>query len=81
MLVAFAVLAHGTVEPWSEAVLEVGAAVLLLIWVATALLDKEFELIWNPLLLPLAAFWVVGAVQWTAGITMVPCASMVFAAW
>ena len=33
VLVAFAVLAHGAVEPWSEAVLEVGAAVLLLVWV------------------------------------------------
>jgi O-antigen ligase len=72
VLVAFAVLAHGTVEPWSEAVLEVAAAVLLLIWVATALLDKEFELIWNPLMWPLVAFWLVGAVQWAAGITMVP---------
>src|ERR1700676_4927203 len=72
VLAAFAVLAHGAVEPWSEAVLEVGAAVLLLIWVATALLDKEFELIWNPLLWPLVAFWVVAAAQWTAGISMVP---------
>ena len=32
LLVTFAVLAHGTVEPWSEAVLEVGAAVLVLFW-------------------------------------------------
>ena len=29
VLLAFSVLAHGAVEPWSEAVLEIGAAVLL----------------------------------------------------
>ena len=32
VLAAFAVLAHGAVEPWSEAVLEIGAAILLLVW-------------------------------------------------
>jgi hypothetical protein len=72
VLVAFAVLAHGVVEPWSEAVLEVGAGILLLVWVVKALTDDEFELVWNPLLVPLAAFWIVAAVQWAAGITMVP---------
>ena len=72
VLVAFAVLAHGVVEPWSEAVLEAGAGVLLLIWVARALTDEDFELVWNPLLGPLLAFWVVVAVQWMTGITVVP---------
>lgn len=72
VLVAFAVLAHGVVEPWSEAVLEAGAGVLLLIWVARALTDEDFELVWNPLLGPLLAFWVVVAVQWLTGITVVP---------
>src|ERR1039458_8752834 len=72
VLVAFAVLAHGVVEPWSEAVLEVGAGVLLLVWVSKALKDDEFRLIWNPLLWLLLAFWVVAAAQWTTGITAVP---------
>ena len=31
-LLAFSVFAHGVVEPWSEAVLEIGTAVLLLWW-------------------------------------------------
>jgi O-antigen ligase len=72
VLVTFAVLAHGVVEPWSEAVLEVGAGVLLLVWVSRALIDDEFQLVWNPLLWPLLAFWVVAAVQWASGITVVP---------
>src|SRR5690349_13035492 len=72
VLAAFAVLAHGAVEPWSEAVLEIGAAVLLLVWVAKALTDAELKLVWNPLLWPLLAFWVVGALQLILGITAVP---------
>ena len=72
VLVAFAVLAHGAVEPWSEAVLEVGAGVLLLVWAITALTDDDFHLVWNPLLVPLIAFWIVAAVQLAAGITVVP---------
>lgn len=72
VLAAFAVLAHGAVEPWSEAVLEIGAAVLLLVWSWQALTDPETRVIWNPLLWPLLAFWVVALVQLAAGITAVP---------
>ena len=71
-LVAFAVLAHGAVEPWSEAVLEIGAAVLLLVWVAKAWRDGELKLVWNPLLWPLLGFWLVAALQLVLGITAVP---------
>jgi O-antigen ligase len=72
ILVAFAVLAHGAVEPWSEAVLEIGAAVLLLLWSWKALTESELKLIWNPLLWPLLGFWLVAAFQLAIGITPVP---------
>jgi O-antigen ligase len=72
VLVAFAVLAHGVVEPWSEGILEAGAGVLLVVWVIQAFTDKNCQIVWNPLLGPLFALWVVAAVQWTAGITVVP---------
>ena len=71
-LVAFAVLAHGAVEPWSEAVLEIGAAVLLLVWSWKALTASELKLVWNPLLWPLLGFWLVAAFQLTFGITAIP---------
>ncbi len=71
-LAAFAVLAHGAVEPWSEAVLEIGAAVLLLIWSWKALTDSEVTMVWNPLMWPLLGFGVVAAVQLAAGISLVP---------
>lgn len=71
VLVAFTVLAHGVVEPWSEAVLEIGAAVLLLVWAVDALRNKELKLVWNPLLWPLLGFWLFAALQWAIGITVV----------
>jgi O-antigen ligase len=72
MLVTFAVLAHGVVEPWSEAVLEVGAAVLLLLWVWRVSVSSEFKVVWNPLLWPLLGLWGVAALQLAAGITVYP---------
>ena len=72
VLVTFAVLAHGAVEPWSEAVLEIGAAVLLLVWAWRVLTDSETKLVWNPLLGPAFAFWVVAAFQFVARTTLVP---------
>ncbi|HEV2523233.1 MAG TPA: O-antigen ligase family protein [Candidatus Acidoferrales bacterium] len=70
-MAAFAVLAHGAVEPWSETVLEIGAAALLLVWSWMALRDRELKLAWTPLFWPLLAFWLVGAFQWVLGRTSV----------
>jgi O-antigen ligase len=72
VLVAFSVLAHGAVEPWSEAVLEVGAALLLVVWVLQLPLEGESSLVWNPLLWPLCAFWVFTVFQLATRITAVP---------
>ena len=72
VLVAFTVLAHGAVEPWSESVLEIGAAALLLVWVWNALTTSELKLVWNPLLWPLLGFWLVAACQLAFGVTAVP---------
>src|SRR5580704_15001804 len=72
VLVAFAVLAHGAVEPWSEAVLEIGAAVLLFLWSWKLLTVSELKLVWNPLLWPLLGFWLVAALQLAIGISPVP---------
>jgi O-antigen ligase len=71
-LVAFAVLAHGAVEPWSEGVLEIGAAALLLIWAVRVAVAGELKLIGNPILWPLLAFWAVAAGQLALGTSLVP---------
>ena len=72
VLIAFAVLAHGGVESWAEAVLEVGAAFMLLIWAWQYVTQKEFKLTWNPLFVPLAGVWVIGAVQSGGGFSLIP---------
>ncbi|HYA61956.1 MAG TPA: hypothetical protein VED66_02055, partial [Candidatus Sulfotelmatobacter sp.] len=74
-MVAFAVLAHGAVEPWSEAVLEIGAGLLLVLWCALVLHEENPEVNWNNLLWPLAGFWLIAAVQSLGRLTVYPFAT------
>ena len=69
-LLAFSVFAHGVVEPWSEAVLEIGAAMLFLWWGLLFALGKA-PVRWNRLIWPIAAFWLLAAVQYGTGTTAV----------
>ena len=62
-LLAFAVLAFGAVEQWSRAVLEVGAAVLLVSWAIRQYRNKEEQLWIPPELAPLGAFALVIVAQ------------------
>ena len=72
VLVAFAVFAHGAVEAWSEAVLEIGAAVLFLLWGALGFRRGEAELRWNPLGWPLLGFGVFVFLQCLARLSVYP---------
>ncbi len=72
VLLTFAVLAHGAVEPWSEAVLEVGAAVLLAVWGLLFALGLITGLRWNHLLTPLAGLWVWVVAQYLTRYTANP---------
>ncbi len=58
-LLAFAVLSFGAVEEWSQAVLEVGASVLLVLWTVRQYWLKSEQLIVPPEFLPLSAFALV----------------------
>ena len=63
-VVAFAVLSHGAVEPWAQAVLECAAGLLLVLWALYFFGSRREEQIAVPtLLIPLAAFAVVVTVQ------------------
>jgi len=62
-LLMFGPLAFGTVEPWSIFVLQTGAVLLSLLWLAKQWLDQEITLSWNPLFVPMAAFGLLIIVQ------------------
>ncbi len=72
LLVAFAVLAHGAVEGWSEAILEIGAAALLVWWGLLVFTGRESEVCWNALYWPLAGFAGVALLQILARRTVYP---------
>jgi O-antigen ligase len=62
-LLAFSVLAHGVVEVWSESTLEVGAAVLLMVWATLAWAAPSAKIHWSPLNWPVLGFIGVGLFQ------------------
>lgn len=71
-LLAFSVLAHGSVEPWSEAVLEIGAALLGVLWGGLVFAGRQTQTRWNPLLWPLLAFAAIALAQLVIPLTVYP---------
>ena len=70
VLFVFSVLAHGVVEVWSESLLEIGAAALLVCWAVIAYRNGQAAIQWSPLNWPLLGLVGIGALQlafhWTA---------------
>jgi O-antigen ligase len=62
-LLAFAVLSFGAVEEWSQATLEISAALLLVLWAIRQYRIRAEKLTIPPELLPLCAFTVVVVAQ------------------
>jgi O-antigen ligase len=62
-LLAFAVLAFGGVEEWSQAVVEAGFAALLLLWAFRVYSRHQDQIVLSPLLFPLLAFGLVALTQ------------------
>jgi O-antigen ligase len=63
LLFAFCVLAFGAVEVWSESVLEIGAAALLVWWTFLVCREPDAKIEWNPLNWPLLALVGLGLLQ------------------
>jgi O-antigen ligase len=68
-LLAFAVLSFGAVEEWSQAVLEVGAAFLLVVWAVQQYGRKAEQILIPPELLPLLVFALTVLVQFVFHLT------------
>lgn len=56
-------LAFGAVEPWSVFLIEAGTVALAFAWLARQWIEGEIQVRWNPLFLPMLAFFVLVAVQ------------------
>ena len=72
VLLAFSVLAHGAVEPWSEAVLEIGSAVLFVWWGLLFAVGVVPVLRWNWLLGPVAGLWALAVSQYFLRLSVAP---------
>jgi O-antigen ligase len=72
LIFAFAVLAHGAVEPWSESFLEISAAGLLVIWAALVYRDPAIKIRWSALNGPLLCFVAIGLAQLVFHLTANP---------
>lgn len=70
--VAFAVLAHGAVEPWSESLLAILAAALLLAWAGVCIARGRAEISLNPLLLPVLGLALIALAQWLLALSVYP---------
>src|SRR5438874_4736742 len=68
-LLIFAVLAFGATEPWSAALLQSGAVVLLLLWAARQMASLAAIFQANPLFAPMMLFAAVVIVQLSFGRT------------
>lgn len=62
-LITFSILAFGGVEVWSESVIEIGAGLLLIVWVVSAYREADTKIEWNPLIWPLLALIGIGLLQ------------------
>lgn len=72
ILIAFAVLAFGGVEPWGEGILEIGAAALFVLWGTLAIRRREAEIHWNWLYLPLLGLGAWATAQYAFGLSAYP---------
>jgi O-antigen ligase len=71
-LLAIGVLSFGGVEPWGQAILEVGAAALFILWGVIVIRRRQLEIHWNWLYLPLLGMGVVAAIQCVFGLSVYP---------
>jgi O-antigen ligase len=60
LAVVFSALAHGVVEAWSIAVVEIIGVGLILLWGVTAVFERELKIHLPNLALPVVAFFVLG---------------------
>jgi O-antigen ligase len=70
VIVAFAVLSHGAVEPWARGILECASGLLLVVWALQSYFaDEERDIVLPHLLLPMFALALLVFLQWAFRLT------------
>jgi O-antigen ligase len=72
VIFAFSVLAHGVVEVWSESLLEIGAAILFVIWAFAIVQDANRKIQWSALNWPFLGLLGIGLAQLVLHMTAYP---------
>jgi O-antigen ligase len=72
LLVVFAVAANGTVEPWSQAILVIAMAALLVWWGYLVASHKSGEITWSPVFWPVLAIFLIGLLQYVVRLSVYP---------
>jgi O-antigen ligase len=72
VLIAFSVLAFGTVEVWSQSLLEMGAGILFLLWAIVVFKDPKAKVYWSSLNWPILGVIAIGLMQLCFGATPYP---------
>jgi O-antigen ligase len=71
-LIVFAVLSFGGVEPWGQAILEIGAATLFILWGVLVIRRRQLEIHWNWLYFPMLGLGAIAIVQCVFGLSVYP---------
>src|SRR5271155_986338 len=71
-LIVFAVLSFGGVEPWGQAILEIGAPTLFILWGVLVIRRRQLEIHWNWLYSPLLGLGAIAIVQCVFGLSVYP---------
>jgi O-antigen ligase len=66
-LLAFSVLAFGTVEVWSQSLLEIAAGMLFFLWAIIVFRDSRGVIYWSPLIWPILGILAIGSLQLLLG--------------
>jgi O-antigen ligase len=72
IVVTFAVLAFGGVEPWGEAILGIGAVAVFVLWGFLAVRRRHADVHWNWLYPPLLGVGAGGLLQCVFGLSVYP---------
>jgi O-antigen ligase len=63
LLLAFAVLSFGAVDVWAQSILEIGSALLLVLWALIVRLNPQLKVRWYSLYWPLLGLIAIGGLQ------------------